>query len=97
MLPTTMPHNCIGCDAPVLQVLYIQSLNDTQRLMVVDEKLKILHCSNTLAKMLGTTTSALSSMALPALIAPPAAQLHKRWITVGRSNLRVAGSNTTAM
>lgn len=71
--------------APCLQVLYMQSLDDAQRLMVVDEKMNIMHCSESLAKMLGTTTAALASMQLPALIAPPAAQLHKRWIMVSKA------------
>jgi hypothetical protein len=73
-------HAC--CTAHILQVLYMQSQDEAQRMMVVDEKLKIMHCSESLAKMLGASTSTLTTMQLSALIAPPAAQLHKRWMLV---------------
>lgn len=65
-----------------LQVLQMRAVNETQRLLVVDEKLRILYASDTLAKMLGATVTALTSLNMTSLIAPPAAQLHKRWVTV---------------
>lgn len=65
-----------------MQVLQMRAMHEAQRLLVMDEKLRILYASDTLAKMLGATVTALTSLNMTALIAPPAAQLHKRWVTV---------------
>lgn len=66
----------------MVQVLRVRSLNEAQRLMVVDERLRIVYATDTLAKLLGTSVSALTELSLTQLIPPPVAQLHKRWITV---------------
>ena len=63
-------------------MLQIQSLNEAQRMMVVDDRMRIVFASDSLAKLLGTSVSALTDLSLPTLIVPPAAQLHKRWIAV---------------
>lgn len=65
-----------------LQVLQMRAMNEAQRLLVVDEKLRILYASDTLANMLGATVTSLTALNMAALIASPAAQLHKRWVTV---------------
>jgi hypothetical protein len=67
----------------------MRSMNDMQRLLVVDEKLRILYASDTLAKMLGATVTALTSLNMTSLIPPPAAQLHKRWVTVSGEAISV--------
>lgn len=70
------------CVAHWLQMLRIRSLNETQRLMVVDDRMRVVYATDTLAKMLSASVSALTEMSLPNLIVPPAAQLHKRWVAV---------------
>jgi len=66
----------------VMQMLRIRSVHEAQRLMVVDERLNVVYASDTLDKLLGTPVSSLTQLSLSSVIVPPAAQLHKRWISV---------------
>jgi PAS domain-containing protein len=68
--------------AVLLQVLNFHSMNESQRIVVVDDKLRIVYASDALAKMLGTTSQQMTRLALGCLVTPPCAQLHNRWILV---------------
>jgi hypothetical protein len=63
-------------------VLNIRCLGDAQRLMVVDDKGKVLYATSPLAALLSTKVLALVGMQVQALIPAPAAQLHKQWMKV---------------
>lgn len=69
---------CVCC-----QVLRIRSIIETEPVMVVDERMRIVYASANLAKLLCASGTSLTELSLPALIPPPAAQLHKQWIAVG--------------
>jgi nitrogen-specific signal transduction histidine kinase len=63
-------------------VLNIRCLSDAQRLLVVDDKGKILYATSPLAALLSTKVLALVGGQMQALLPPPAAQLHKLWMKV---------------
>jgi hypothetical protein len=64
-------------------VLNIRCLSDAQRLMVVDDKGKILYATSPLAALLSTKVLALVNSQMQALLPPPTAQMHKLWMKVG--------------
>jgi hypothetical protein len=66
------------------QVLRLRAVSESERVLVVNDKLRIVYASDTLAQLVGSTPSALLQLSLPALIPPPAAQLHKQWAAVRR-------------
>jgi hypothetical protein len=75
-----------------LQVLNIRCLGDAQRLMVVDDKGKILYATSPLAALLSTKVLALVNTQMQALLPPPAAQMHKLWMKV-RGQSKLAGQH----
>lgn len=71
----------------VLQMLNFHSINETQRIFVIDDRQNIVYASDAMAKMLGVTTAQLTTMALPNFVVAPCAYLHKRWIAVRMQSL----------
>lgn len=58
-------------------MLNFHSISEMQRVLVVDDRQRILYASDALAKMLGVPRTQLT--ALPSLVMHPCAHLHKVW------------------